>query len=166
MIAIELAEQTDIRSISNMAHIIWPDAYGEILSKDQIDFMLEKSYTVEGLAEGMVGGQFFYILKDDGIGQGFVALKTLADKLRIEKLYLMPNVQGKGFGKALIDFAIEKAKVKGKEILELNVNRNNPAYHFYLKQGFQVIETVDIPYYDYVLNDYVMQLAIDRTASS
>jgi len=166
MITIELAEQTDIRSISNMAHIIWPEAYGEILSKDQIDFMLEKSYTIEGLAEGMVGGQFFYILKEDGIGQGFVALKTLTDKLRIEKLYLMPNVQGKGFGKALIDFAIEKAKAKGKDILELNVNRNNPAYHFYLKQGFQVTETVDIPYYDYVLNDYVMQLAIDRTASS
>jgi len=166
MITIELAEQTDIRSISNMAHIIWPEAYGEILSKDQIDFMLEKSYTIEGLAEGMVGGQFFYILKEDGIGQGFVALKTLTDKLRIEKLYLMPNVQGKGFGKALIDFAIEKAKAKGKDILELNVNRNNPAYHFYLKQGFQVIETVDIPYYDYVLNDYVMQLVIDRTATS
>ena len=166
MTTIELAEQTDIRSISNMAHIIWPDAYGEILSKEQIDFMLDKSYTVEGLAEGMVGGQFFYILKEDGIGQGFIALKTLENKLRIEKLYLMPNVQGKGFGKALIDFAIEKAKTKGKDILELNVNRNNPAYHFYLKQGFQIIETVDIPYYDYVLNDYVMQLAIDRTATS
>ncbi len=166
MITIELAEQTDIRSISNMAHIIWPDAYGEILSKDQIDFMLEKSYTIGGLAEGMVNGQFFYIFKEDGIGQGFIALKTFGDKLRIEKLYLMPDVQGKGFGKALIDFAVEKAKTKGKDILELNVNRNNPAYHFYLKQGFQVIETVDIPYYDYVLNDYVMQLAIDRTVSS
>jgi GNAT superfamily N-acetyltransferase len=166
MITIELAEQTDIRSISNMAHSIWPDAYGEILSKDQIDFMLEKSYTVEGLAEGMVNGQFFYILKEDGIGKGFIALKTFGDKLRIEKLYLMPNVQGKGFGKSLIDFAIEKAKTKGKDILELNVNRNNPAYHFYLKQGFQVIETIDIPYYDYVLNDYVMQLAIDHTTSS
>ena len=164
MITIELAEQTDIRSISNMAHIIWPDAYGEILSKEQIDFMLEKSYTVEGLAEGMVNGQFFYILKEDGIGQGFVALKTFEDKLRIEKLYLMPHVQGKGFGKALIDFAVEKAKTKGKDILELNVNRNNPAYHFYLKQGFQVVETVDIPYYEYVLNDYVMQRTIDGTA--
>lgn len=166
MITIELAEQSDIRSISNMAHIIWPHAYGEILSQDQIDFMLEKSYTVEGLAESMVNGQFFYVLKEDGIAQGFIALRTLEDRLRIEKLYLMPDVQGKGFGKALIDFASEKTIIKGKGIVELNVNRNNPAYHFYLKQGFEVIETVDIPYYDFVLNDYVMQKEVKASAVS
>lgn len=162
MITIALAEQTDIRSISNMAYIIWPDAYGDILSKDQIDFMLEKSYSIEGLAESMVNGQFFYILKEEGVAQGFVALKTLENKLRIEKLYLMPHVQGKGFGKAMIDFAAEKAHAKGKGILELNVNRYNPAYHFYLKQGFFVTDTLDTPYYDYVLNDYVMQKEIDK----
>ena len=157
MITIELAEQTDIRSISNMAHVIWPDTYGDILSKDQIDFMLDKGYTAEALAESMVNGQFFYILKEGGIGQGFIALKTLEDKLRIEKLYIMPGVQGKGFGKTLIDFAVEKARSKGRSIVELNVNRSNPAYHFYLKQGFHVTERVDIPYYDYILDDYVMQ---------
>lgn len=166
MIKIELAEQSDIRSISNMAHIIWPNAYGDILSQGQIDFMLEKSYSIEGLAESMVNGQFFYLLKEDGIAQGFVALRTLEDKIRIEKLYLMPDVQGKGFGKVLIDFASEKAVLKGKGIVELNVNRNNPAYHFYLKQGFEVIETVDIPYYDYVLNDYVMQKTVKSSAVS
>lgn len=166
MIKIELAEQSDIRSISNMAHIIWPNAYGDILSQDQIDFMLEKSYSIEGLAESMVNGQFFYLLKEDGLAQGFVALRTLEDKIRIEKLYLMPDVQGKGFGKVLIDFAFEKAVLKGKGIVELNVNRNNPAYHFYLKQGFEVIETVDIPYYDYVLNDYVMQKKVKPSAVS
>jgi ribosomal protein S18 acetylase RimI-like enzyme len=166
MITIELAEQSDIRSISNMAHIIWPAAYGDILSQDQIDFMLEKSYTVEGLAESMVDGQFFYVLKEEGVAQGFVALRTFTDKVRIEKLYLMPDVQGKGFGKVLIDFAFEKAMKKGKDILELNVNRNNPAYHFYLKQGFKVVETVDIPYYDYVLNDYVMQKEVKASAVS
>ncbi|HCX57958.1 MAG TPA: GNAT family N-acetyltransferase, partial [Sphingobacterium sp.] len=78
----------------------------------------------------------------------------------------MPNVQGKGFGKALIDFASQKTRLKGKGILELNVNRNNPAYHFYLKQGFEVIETIDIPYYDYVLNDYVMQKEVKASAVS
>lgn len=166
MITIELAEQSDIRSISNMAHIIWPAAYGDILSQDQIDFMLEKSYTVEGLAESMVDGQFFYVLKEEGVAQGFVALRTFTDKVRIEKLYLMPDVQGKGFGKVLIDFAFEKAMKKGKDILELNVNRNNPAYHFYLKQGFKVVETVDIPYYDYVLNDYVLQKEVKASAVS
>jgi len=166
MITIELAEQSDIRRISNMAFIIWPLTYGQVLSQDQIDFMLEKNYTVEALAESMVVGQFFYVLKEDGIGQGFIALRTLEDRVRIEKLYLMPDVQGKGFGKALIDFASEKTVLKGRGILELNVNRNNPAYHFYLKQGFKVVQTVDIPYYDYVLNDYVMQKEVKATAVS
>ena len=44
--------------------------------------------------------------------------------------------------------------------LELNVNRANPALGFYTKLGFEISETVDIPYYQFILNDYVMRKAI------
>ena len=40
--------------------------------------------------------------------------------------------------------------------LELNVNRNNPAKDFYAKNGFKIVEEIDIPLDKFWLNDYVM----------
>ncbi len=60
----------------------------------------------------------------------------------------------------MISFAEEEATQRGRDTLELNVNRGNKAYYFYLKQGFEVVEEVDIPYYGYILDDYVMQKKI------
>jgi GNAT superfamily N-acetyltransferase len=142
-----------------MIHEIYPATYGNILSKAQIGFMLEKSYTVGALEETMEAGQDFYLLYDSaGRALGFIALENKAeDVLRIEKLYLLPNMQGKGLGKWLIEFASEEARKRQCATLELNVNRNNNAYYFYQKQGFQVAYEIDIPYYGFVLDDYVMQ---------
>jgi hypothetical protein len=39
----------------------------------------------------------------------------------------------------------------------LNVNINNPAYHFYIKMDFTVRERIDIPYGKFMLNDFVME---------
>lgn len=44
----------------------------------------------------------------------------------------------------------------GAKRLVLNVNRNNPTVHFYEKLGYTIGEIIDIPYYDFVLNDYIM----------
>jgi ribosomal protein S18 acetylase RimI-like enzyme len=60
----------------------------------------------------------------------------------------------------LIDLAAEEARNLGFKELELNVNRYNKAYNFYLKQGFKVVEEVDIPYYEFFLNDYVMRKSL------
>jgi len=149
--------------IHDLVHQIYYPTYKDILTKDQIDFMLEKSYTVTALTRAMSTDQDFYLLQDDGeLFLGFMALKESSESvLRIEKLYLLPTSQGKGAGKFLISYAEAIANSKGRSILELNVNRGNKAYNFYLKQGFKVIQEIDIPYYGYVLDDYVMQKDIN-----
>jgi ribosomal protein S18 acetylase RimI-like enzyme len=43
-------------------------------------------------------------------------------------------------------------------VLDLNVNRNNQAKHFYEKIGFNVIREEDIPIGPYWMNDYVMRI--------
>lgn len=153
-------EQAQI--IHDLVHQIYYPTYKDILSKNQIDFMLEQSYTVEALQEAMTKGQALYILEEsEGHYLGFMALKKASENtLRIEKLYLLPATQGKGCGKLFISYAEEMAKSIGVDVLELNVNRGNKAYHFYLKQGFRVTQEVDIPYFGYVLDDYVMQKEI------
>lgn len=159
MFHVQQASLAQAHIIHDLVHQIYYPTYGTILSQDQIEFMLNKSYTVEALKEAMVNDQDFYLLQDDSTNfLGFLALKKASDTvIRIEKLYLLPETQGKGCGKFMISFAQDIALGKGVHILELNVNRGNKAYHFYLNQGFEVIQEVDIPYYGYILDDYIMQ---------
>jgi len=120
--------------------------------------MLNRNYTVDAIQKLMQIGQDFYLLYEDHVPKGFIAVQKKEETiLRIEKLYLLDEVKGRGYGKKLLDFVAQLAHSKDLKQLELNVNRSNPAYHFYLKQGFTVTETVDIPYYGYVLDDYIMQ---------
>jgi GNAT superfamily N-acetyltransferase len=80
--------------------------------------------------------------------------------MRIERLYVLPSAQGQGLGAKIIDYVAKAAKVTGIAVLELNVNRHNPAVNFYVNQGFQQVKTLDIPYKTYFLNDYIMQKSI------
>lgn len=147
--------------IHTLAHQIYYPTYSNILKADQLDFMLNHSYSEAAIVEAMANGQLFYVLfNDQAAPLGFMALQEKVSDpqtLRIEKLYLLPGVQGGGFGKQFIQFAVDNALKLGKDFVELNVNRANSAYNFYLKQGFVVTDTVDIPYYGYILDDYIMQ---------
>ncbi|SFS73605.1 GNAT family N-acetyltransferase [Sphingobacterium wenxiniae] len=149
------AEADIIHHIGNAAYYA---TYSDILSREQIVFMLNRSYTPDAIRDTMSGGQDFYLLWEGEEAVGFIAIQV-KDKclLRIEKLYLLASCQGKGYGAALIQFAAEEARKRRVDTLELNVNRGNKAYYFYLKQGFEVVQEIDIPYFGFILDDYVMQ---------
>jgi putative acetyltransferase len=54
---------------------------------------------------------------------------------KLEMLFIAPEYRGMGFGKRLLDYAIEHF-----DIHELDVNEQNPqALGFYIKQGFEVV---------------------------
>ena len=63
-----------------------------------------------------------------------VAFMGLSDEL-IEMLFVHPDEQGKGYGKLLIDYAINE-----KQLSKVDVNeQNEKALCFYLKRGFDVV---------------------------
>lgn len=155
--------QSDLRKIHELAEEIWPYSYGEILSSDQIRFMLDQMYSVESLSNAVSEGQDFFIFHEKCKSVGFISMQKKhgsVDILRIEKLYVLPQMHGQGVGKKLIMYTESKAAEAQYKYLELNVNRNNPAFYFYKKVGFSVVDSIDIPYHGYVLNDYVMQKQI------
>lgn len=62
------------------------------------------------------------------------AFMGLSDEL-IEMLFVHPDEQGKGYGKQLINYALDE-----KQINKVDVNeQNEKALRFYLKRGFDVI---------------------------
>ncbi len=157
-----------IQSIHQLAHAIWPVAYGHILSKDQLEYMLELIYSVSSLQNQIENLEHqFILIYNDNIAVGFASYspkeKKHKDVYRLHKLYVLPSQQGKGTGKFLLRYIITQIKSAGALQLELNVNRKNSALNFYNKMGFTIVREEDIDILNgYFMNDYVMNLNLSH----
>jgi ribosomal protein S18 acetylase RimI-like enzyme len=82
--------------------------------------------------------------------------------MKLDKLYVHPAWQRRGYGRMLIDRAVTVARAYGCDALMLAVNkRNDPAITAYRKHGFTIAESVvkDIGG-GFVMDDYVMRLDV------
>ena len=156
----EIATKQDIPIINRLAVETWWPTYSNVISHEQISFMLENMYSEDALLQQMNEGMEFLLIKDENEPVAFAGHCEEEECYKLHKIYLLPQTQGKGLGRKIIEHVSDIARQKGFSSLELNVNRNNPAFEFYRKLGFEVYKTVDIPYYDFVLNDYVMRKAL------
>ncbi len=160
---IKIASFEDAETISKLANEIWPATYADILSGEQICFMLAQSYTTSAIEEQMKTGHLFFLLETDGLLRGFASIaKHTESAFKLQKLYIHQSMHHKGAGKLLISHVEGYCKTQGAVELLLNVNRNNKAKFFYEKMGYRIIEVVDIPYHQFVLNDYVMAKALSN----
>ncbi len=160
MITVATKEQLPI--VRDLAYQIWPDTYGTILSKVQLDFMLDKFYSIANLEEQMLEkNQVFMLIQDDEKYLGFCAYELNIDnsnKTKLHKIYVLPETQGKGVGKLLLEKVEGIAKNAGNSHLILNVNRFNKALDFYRYKGFVITEEVDIEIgHGYLMEDYIME---------
>lgn len=158
---IRIAFVNDIPKIVAIAEATWRHTYSSIISQEQMDYMYERMYTSEAILKQMQDGHTFLLYMEQDQPLGFISYYIREDNiLYVSKIYIMPNTQGKGIGKLLIE-SIEKIAQKNKlSFVELNVNRKNPAMYFYKKLGFTLYEKVDIAYGKFWLNDYVLRKAI------
>ena len=162
MITVLPATATDFGTIRSIAHETWPIAYGEILSKAQLDYMLGAFYNDTALKESVSQKRHHFVLANEGNQTlGFASFEWNYDhqkQTKIHKIYILPSAQGKGVGKILIDYIATEARKQGSLTLCLNVNRFNKAITFYEKMGFSIISEVNIELeYGYLMEDYVME---------
>lgn len=152
----------DIPLIRELADKIWPQTYSDILSGEQIDYMMKLMYSEQALAEQMKKGDEFIIVYDSVQPIGFASVSMQEPRVfKLHKLYILPSYQGKGTGRFTIDELVKAIKRKGAASLTLNVNRNNNAKVFYEKIGFTVIREEDIDIGNgYMMNDYVMEMKL------
>ena len=161
MIYLRKANEEDLSIIRTIAEQTWPTAYGDIISQEQITFMLEKMYNQGELLGQMWQGHVFLIaseLKEDLGFAGFSVIDSENRTFKLHKLYVLPKMHGKGIGKILMNEVVDQVKAQGGKFLQLNVNRANKAKDFYEKAGFKIKETVDLDIGNgFYMNDYVME---------
>jgi RsiW-degrading membrane proteinase PrsW (M82 family)/ribosomal protein S18 acetylase RimI-like enzyme len=153
------AYASDVPLIRNLSQRIWPQTYSTIISPQQLDYMMNLMYSENALLGQMKENHEFIIVHDHQDAVGFASFSMIEPGVyKLHKIYLLPETQGKGMGKFVIDQLIKAIKSRGGNKLRLNVNRNNKAKDFYEKIGFKILHEEDIDIGSgYFMNDYVME---------
>jgi ribosomal protein S18 acetylase RimI-like enzyme len=137
MIAVRRAGRDDIDAVREVGLKTWPAAYAGIVSPEFIVDGLAQWWSVEAVERGIANGITLIAEdEDEDRAVGMVGLGQEEGFWVMWKLYVLPEYQAKGVGKALLDAAI-KALPEGTDELLLDVLVDNAkAIDFYRRNGF------------------------------
>ena len=148
-------------ALAELAGVIWRRHYPGIISHEQIDYMLGKMYALDKLREEILfQGICFYRLIVDGQMAGFASIGPLdpPEVWKLHKLYLLPELHGRGLGSRLLQHCEVEARRAGARRLQLAVNKRNVRpIAVYQRNGFAVIRSVVTDFGSgFVMDDYIM----------
>ncbi|MBL7941291.1 MAG: GNAT family N-acetyltransferase, partial [Flavobacteriales bacterium] len=108
-VTIRPGTSTDIPAIRNVALVCWPIAYHEIISGEQISYMLDLMYSEESLRRQIEqDGHRFFLAMANGQCVGYASIGRMGiDRSKLHKLYVLPETKGTGVGGLLIRHVIQ-----------------------------------------------------------
>jgi len=144
----------DFALIENLARRIWPVAYGAILTPIELENLLSNIYSGQNLAKEVYEGHRFWGAFDGETALGFASGYHKENTIWLKKLYVLPEAQGKGAGRALLETVI--AAFAPAEDARLYVNADNrAAQDFYRRLGFANSGAVPVRMGDFDFTDFV-----------
>jgi GNAT superfamily N-acetyltransferase len=159
------AGENDLPVIHDMAQIVFRHTYLDILSPQQMEYMMEWMYSLPNLHKQLSEGHVYFIAYISGRPCGYMSIqKEGIDSgimvFHLQKIYVMPSEQGKGVGKLLFNQAVDYVTNSFlPSRIELNVNRNNNAVGFYRHIGMRILREGDFHIGEgFYMNDYIMGL--------
>lgn len=134
----------DIDQVSSLLEQTWAQAYGNVLSSDQLAHITKTLHNAEHLKRQIDNKEAcFLVCTCDGaiLGHAYASMKS-ENVLWLAKLYVLPAAQGKGMGQLL--FAEICKRHPKARIAQLEVGRENAnAIAFYQRNGFEKIAEVE-----------------------
>lgn len=165
MVTIRKATVQDVPLINELAWKAFPATYREILTQEQIGYMMDWMYSPESLHRQMdAEGHVYYIAYCDTEAAGYVSVRREEEDLfHLEKIYVLPHFQKAHVGRRLFEQAVAAIREMhpGPCRMELNVNRSNPALGFYEHMGMEKVREGDFPIGNgFYMNDYIMGMSL------
>jgi diamine N-acetyltransferase len=146
-------DMSDLEVLRNIAWQTYDDTFRHFNEPANLDAYLAAAFTREKLQEELGNPHsFFFFLVSGGAVAGYLKVNDAAAQtdlhdahsLEIERIYVTRDYQGLGFGKALLEKAMEIAKERKRTFVWLGVwEKNGNAIAFYEKMGFSRIGTHD-----------------------
>lgn len=153
------ATLADIPALRTLAHRIWRECYPGIITTEQIEFMLEWMYSEKQIRGEMEQGVTWEVVEEGTVAIGFLSFQLEESRrVKLNKIYLLPEHQGRGHSRALLDHVSERACALGGREVWMQVNkRNTRAIAAYQKAGFHIAkEAVFDIGHGFVMDDYLM----------
>ena len=157
--SIRKAAVEDACTINEIANVAFRATYATIISQSQIDYMIDWMYSEDTIKKEIADKVTYLLLETEGRYVGYASFGPEDSSLfHLHKIYLLPEFQGRGYGKVLFNAAEEFMKKSGAEAFELNVNRNNKALDFYKHLGMHIARSGDFDIGGgFYMNDYIMR---------
>ena len=122
------AKEADFDTVKDITQHTIKAVYPHYYPSGAVDFFLAH-HSDENIMRDIRNGDVFLLLTDDGQAAGTVT----TEKNEINRLFVLPEFQGKGYGGALLLFAEERiAESYDKAVLSVSL----PAKAIYLKKGY------------------------------
>ena len=160
--SIDALETRDIDELCRLARTVWLAHYPPIIGIEQTEYMLRQRYDPEVIRAELENGTIWWdVLRENGTMQAFASSfrSDPPGTLKLDKLYVNPARQRRGFGGELLRHVVERARSLGCDRVVLAVNkRNHAAIAAYRKYGFDIVESVvkDIGA-GFVMDDYICE---------
>ena len=141
MLSFRPATPADVPTIRALADRIWRACYRDILTPGQLDYMLGRMFSEEVLLQQISAGVEWELAALDGTDVAFLSMTREPGGGRVElnKLYLVPELHGRGFGQAMLVRVLANAAARGAREVHLRVNKaNRRAIAAYERAGFRL----------------------------
>jgi RimJ/RimL family protein N-acetyltransferase len=150
----------DIQMIQTLARRIWEEAFNQLLSNAQIEYMLEMMYSSKVIEAEIARGTIWELIYLEGEVVGYISYSFEKDNsVKLSKIYISVENRGTGIADAALKRVIRYAMENDRNCVYLTVNKGNKrAIRAYEKSGFSITESVvtDIGH-GFVMDDYIMK---------
>jgi len=143
-IIIREAQPGDIRSVSDLLIKTWQATYENIYTSDQIADINRRWHNEDTLLKQLnASNQLFLVAEQGSVIKGHLLARYLFDRtILLRRLYIMPDVQGKGIGKKLYQQMLKTFPDAKSVRLEVE-GQNLRALQFYRALGFVNVARTD-----------------------
>ncbi len=153
--------ENDFATLARLAETIWRSHYIKIITAEQIEYMLAGRYVPEKLRAYLGSDKRWLELLwqgDQAIGYCSYSITENPDEMKLEQLYLLPTLHGRGLGGEMLRHVELQARNKGMKSLMLTVNKyNSGSIAVYRKAGFYIREEASFDIgAGFVMDDYIM----------
>ena len=117
MITIRKASREDLSAIHGMAQVVFRHTYKDILSPEQMEYMMDMMYSMPNLETQLEQGHHYYIAYDGEVPCAYVSVQHEGldpegiEVFHLHKIYVMPDAQGKGVGLMLFETVVDHVRL-------------------------------------------------------
>ena len=162
-----LSSEADL--LAEISRTTFAETFAPVNTPEDMAIFMEQQFTAEQLKAEMGKPGYLHLLASyNGAPAGYLFLKkqthphlNLAAAIEISRIYCLQAFQGKGVGKAMMEYALQFAQENGLPTIWLGVwKENTKALAFYTSFGFLIFGETDFMLGNDLQKDWLMSKVI------